>query len=132
MAASEEARQLLAAARKDWRALEGMTDPDVFADEIFGFHAQQAAEKALKAWLALLGAEYPRTHDLSLLLNALGHHGQNVEPLYELIEFNAYAVQYRYEAFEEVGRPLDRKAVRVRVAELLQMIGGLTPPDRLE
>jgi len=61
MALSDEARQMLAAAYKDWRALAGMADPDVFADEVFGFHAQQAVEKALKAWLALLGVEYPRT-----------------------------------------------------------------------
>lgn len=42
----EEAYLLLAAAGRDFRALQGMTDPGVFADEIFGFHAQQAAEKA--------------------------------------------------------------------------------------
>ena len=29
-----------------------MGDVIVFADEIFGFHAQQAIEKSLKAWLA--------------------------------------------------------------------------------
>ena len=46
MAPSDEARQMLTAATKDWRALAGMTDPNVFADEIFGFHAQQATEKA--------------------------------------------------------------------------------------
>jgi HEPN domain-containing protein len=75
MAPLDEARQLLAAADKDWRALHGMDDADVFADEIFGFHAQQAAEKAFKAWLALLGVEYPKTHDLSLLLGILQSHG---------------------------------------------------------
>ncbi len=40
-----------------------MTDPEVFADEVFGFQAQQAAEKTLKAWLTVLGLEYPRRHD---------------------------------------------------------------------
>ncbi|MCL5271298.1 MAG: hypothetical protein M1457_12290 [bacterium] len=48
MAPSDEARQLLAAAAKDRRALGGMADAAVFADEVFGFHAQQAAEKGLK------------------------------------------------------------------------------------
>ena len=103
MAASDEARQLLAAAYKDWRALDGMADPNTFAEEIFGFHAQQAVEKSLKAWLALLGVEFPRTHDLTLLLSTLETRDQNVESLQELIEYNPYAVQYRYEAFEEVG-----------------------------
>lgn len=125
MAACNEARQLLIAANKDWRALHGMGNPDVFADEIFGFHAQQAIEKALKAWLSLLGVEYPRTHDLTLLLSLLQAHGQNVDSFYDLIEFNPYAVQYRYEAFEEIGSPLDRNAVSTRVGDLLQMVGAL-------
>ena len=47
---------LLAMARKDLVALAGMGDLKVFADEIFGFHAQQATEKALKSWLATLGS----------------------------------------------------------------------------
>jgi HEPN domain-containing protein len=49
-----------------------MTDPGVFADEVFGFHAQQAIEKTLKAWIALLGQEYPFVHDVDALLNRLG------------------------------------------------------------
>ena len=44
----EHARALLEMARKDARALSGMQDREVFADEIFGFHAQQAVGKALK------------------------------------------------------------------------------------
>ena len=55
----ENAAALLAMAEKDLRALSGMKDPEVFAEEVFGFHAQQAAEKALKAWIAALGQEYP-------------------------------------------------------------------------
>lgn len=48
-----------------------MTDASVFDDSIFGFHAQQVVEKSLKAWLSGIGAEYPKTHDLSLLLARL-------------------------------------------------------------
>jgi HEPN domain-containing protein len=122
MDASDEAGQLLKAAEKDLNALRGMIGQDAFADEIFGFHAQQATEKALKAWLALLGVEYPRTHDLSLLLSLLSSLGQDVELLEDLVEFNPYAVQYRYDAFEEMGSPLDRRAVIARVGELLSDI----------
>jgi HEPN domain-containing protein len=35
------------------------------------FHAQQCAEKVLKAWLRYLGTLPPRTHQLSLLLALL-------------------------------------------------------------
>ena len=40
----KQARVLLMSAEQDISALRGMADAAVFADEIFGFHAQQAAE----------------------------------------------------------------------------------------
>ena len=43
------ARILVEAADKDVAALRSMGDTAAFADEIFGFHAQQAAEKSFKA-----------------------------------------------------------------------------------
>lgn len=49
------ARVLLEAAGRDLSALRGMSHEKVFADEIAGFLAQQATEKLLKAWTALLG-----------------------------------------------------------------------------
>ena len=45
MSDPKQARVLLEAAERDISALRGMGDAAVFADEIFGFHAQQAAEK---------------------------------------------------------------------------------------
>ncbi len=57
----EHARSLLRMAQRDLNALRGMINPAVdptqvfFSDEVFGFHAQQAAEKSLKAWIASLG-----------------------------------------------------------------------------
>lgn len=40
----ELARELAGAAERDVSSLRGMGDAAVFADEIFGFHVQQAAE----------------------------------------------------------------------------------------
>lgn len=126
MAEYDEARQLLTAAYKDLRALQNMTDTAVFADEVFGFHAQQAIEKTLKAWLAMLGAVYPRTHDITLLLSILTAHGQSVDSLDDLIEFNPYAVQFRYEAFDEIGGdPLQRGIAITRVSELVRKVEEL-------
>ena len=48
-------------AGKDLAALRGMLDSTLFADEIFVFHAQQAVEKSLKAWIAL-GRRYVWFH----------------------------------------------------------------------
>ena len=49
MTQHNRAEVFLIMAHKDLRALRAMTGGE-FAVEIFGFHAQQAAEKALKAW----------------------------------------------------------------------------------
>ena len=64
----DHAHDLLKLARVDLKALTGMNDIEIFAEAVFGFHAQQAIEKGLKAWLASLGTSYPKTHDLRLLL----------------------------------------------------------------
>jgi HEPN domain-containing protein len=49
---NEATARMLRLARRDLRAVQGMLDNrEMFPDEIFGFHAQQAVEKAAKAWL---------------------------------------------------------------------------------
>ncbi len=72
----EDAERVLTHAKADLKAIRNMMDSGLFEDSVFGFHAQQAVEKALKAWLTLRGPAYPRTHDLRLLINVLQTHGQ--------------------------------------------------------
>jgi len=59
--------------------------------EIFGFHAQQAIEKCLKAWIAGLDREFPLTHDI-MLLSVLDDHRQQISAFRDLIEYSAFAV----------------------------------------
>jgi len=115
----EHARALLEMARKDARALSGMQDREVFADEIFGFHAQQAVEKALKAWCAHRSITYPLTHDLSELLSLLREDGCTVEAFNDLLRFNAFAVLFRYEALDEEAPNFDRERVVGEIDALL-------------
>ena len=115
----EHAHALLEMARKDARALAGMTDRETFADEIFGFHAQQATEKALKAWCARRGIEYPLTHDLSELIAMLREDGCDVDAFEDLLRFNAFAVLFRYEALEEEPPIFEREQVIRELDELL-------------
>jgi len=108
------------------RALGAMLDPDSFAEEIFGFHAQQAAEKSVKAWLSLLGRSYPRTHDLGALLELLAVPRERVPgEAWELVELTDFAVQLRYESFEYDDEPLDRASVVRNVAALLEHVEEL-------
>jgi HEPN domain-containing protein len=128
MKETDLARSLLSSAEKDLKAIRNMMDPDLFADEVFGFHAQQAVEKTLKAWIALLGGEYPFVHDLDALLNTLKRLGADVDALRGLVELNAFAVQFRYEAFESPDEPLDRRSVTAEALTLFQKVSALLRP----
>lgn len=59
------------------------------------FHAQQAAEKALKAVLVVRGVRPPRTHDLSRLLDLVGDAPAELNAAADL---STYAVVARYPA----------------------------------
>jgi len=77
--------------------------PDLeIVDEIKGFHAQQAAEKMLKAILTYEGIEFPFTHRLSDLLDLLKDNQINVPDTFEELRFlTPFAVDFRYDYFED-------------------------------
>jgi HEPN domain-containing protein len=59
---------LLRKARQDELVLQKLLSDLEVDDDTLGFHAQQAAEKLLKALLACRGVDYPRTHNLRVLI----------------------------------------------------------------
>ncbi|MCD6460375.1 HEPN domain-containing protein [bacterium] len=122
----ELANLMLKIANKDLKALKGMLDEKVFEDNIFGFHVQQTIEKALKAWLATLDIKYPHSHDINLLLNLLAKNGCNVSDYEHLVEYNIFAVQYRYEAYDDLDEPIDRKSIITYLEELLKHISNIS------
>ncbi len=126
MAMLEHAASMLQMARRDHDALAAMVDLPQVADSIYGFHAQQAVEKALKAWLALRGMRYPLTHDLPRLLSFLRQSGAEVDAFQELDRFTPYAVQARYEAGDpDEEEALDRLAIVAEVEALLTQVARL-------
>jgi HEPN domain-containing protein len=125
MSDHEHARAILETARRDARALRGMFDSETFTDEIFGFHAQQAVEKALKAWLASLGIRFPKTHDLQQLLDLLAGAQVDTASMAVFVDLNAFAVQYRYETVYEDEEALDRHELADRVDALLLRVAAV-------
>ncbi len=121
----DQARSLLNMAEKDLAALHAMCHLDTVADEIFGFHAQQVVEKALKAWLAALGVRYSFRHDLAELLHMLAQHGQDVEGYWDLSTYTDFAVRYRYEVLDTSEPPLERERLLAQVAELFKLVSQL-------
>lgn len=115
----DHARQMLSIARRDLKALGGMLDQETFAYEIFGFHAQQTAEKALKTWIAALGGTYGFTHDIGLLLDSLTKLGADCSRFADLPDLTVFAVHFRYDdAGDDCGFP-EREEVQEKVAALV-------------
>ena len=114
------ARALLEAADRDILTLREMTARA--PDESFGFHVQQAAEKALKARLAVLGQVYPLRHDLDDLFDLLASHGAAVDFFRPLAVFTPYAVQFRYEGLGPGHEPIDRPAALALAKALVQHV----------
>lgn len=84
-------------------------NPDI-ADDIVGFHCQQAAEKFLKAVLAVNRVEFRKTHDLIELLGLLEDNGLPLPENREVLdELEPYAVTGRYDFFDEPVQ-FDREA----------------------
>ncbi len=91
MSPAEDARLLLAIVQRHLRSLRFGLDA-AYPEEDWGFTAQQAVEKLLKAWIVLADRQPPRVHDLADLA-ALAE--QEMPPLF--LELQVFAVEARDE-----------------------------------
>ena len=117
------AGMLVEAARRDIEALRVMQHADGVPDEVYGFHVQQAAEKLLKAWIALLGASYPLTHSIESLLKLLAERSIDTTPFLDLGAYTPYAVEFRYAGVGPDAKPIDRTGALEMVEGLLEQVG---------
>jgi HEPN domain-containing protein len=121
----EDAARLFNLAKVDLKAIRNMLDKERFEDSVFGFHAQQAVEKALKAWLSLRRIAYPKTHDLRVLMSLLEGSGEEDSRRFEgLVDLTDFAVQFRYDspAFIE---GLNRPSLISEVESVMSHVGSL-------
>ena len=110
-------------ARSDLRLGQIALDtPDVLLEDSC-FHAQQCAEKALKALLIDRAIEFPRTHVLEMLLDLLKtNHIDVPDEVDEAFELTQYAVQTRYPgAWEPVTRQ-ETEAALERAGQVLAWV----------
>lgn len=114
----EEAQLLLRKAREDADAVHKFRADPGLADAVVGFHAQQAAEKALKAVLAAFADDFPWTHDLRHLMERLDAVGTPLpRSLYDIRELGPWAVEFRYG--ETIDDPLDRDRASTLVIDVI-------------
>lgn len=119
--AGERARALAVQGAADVAPMRALLGHEEVPDSIVGFHAQQAAEKLLKAVLTSRGLAYPRTHSIRALLDPAAYGGVACRPSWRRCKTSPYAVRFRYEAYlaDErhpapggVGRPPLRRSRR--------------------
>ncbi len=89
------AQQWLAKAGEDLEVADLVIVSGVAARWAACFHAQQAAEKALKGVLVARGIDFPRTHSLESLVDLLGDEADAFERSV-LIDLAPWAVAGRY------------------------------------
>jgi HEPN domain-containing protein len=127
--APDDAREWLRAARGDL-ALAGVNAPNI-PWELLCFHAQQAAEKAMKAVLLHRKTRFPHVHDLSALLDLLSQSGGRLPSnADDVARLTAFAVLTRYPFVGEIAEQDYRNALAVaeRVVEWAQQ--EIQPPHR--
>jgi hypothetical protein len=101
------AEKLLLKAAEDETAIQ----IDELPDGPFGFHAQQAVEKLIKALLSQLSIAFDYTHNISKLAQQLEDAGEKLPAVsVPLPELNKFAVVYRYDSIPSLEIP-DRPAV---------------------
>jgi HEPN domain-containing protein len=90
-------RQWLAKANEDFNAAKVLLSFGTSFLATIGFHCQQAAEKYCKAFLTWHQIEFPKTHDLELLLGLISLADQTLAAsLNQIATLNPYGVEIRY------------------------------------
>ena len=109
----ELARQWLAKAEEDFGVAKHLVTEGTSYLSAAGFHAQQAAEKFLKAFLVWHQIEFPKTHDLDELLDLAATVDSHLaESLCSTTILSSYGVDIRYPSDFPQMRPEDaRQAV---------------------
>jgi len=82
--------------------------------DVVCFHAQQCVEKYLKALLVLNGIEFPRTHQISVLMALLPAQVRPALTAEEQDRLTEYAVTTRYPGdYDPISYDEARQAVRI-------------------
>ena len=95
-------------------AKTGKTSQDVLYEDLC-FNAQQAVEKALKSLCIMHGIVFPRTHDISYLIELLESGNVYIpEKIYKSKILTDYAVETRYPGdYEPVDKEEYEEAVEI-------------------
>jgi HEPN domain-containing protein len=111
----EKVKQWLTYADEDLRlARYGFSMPERPPYRLIAYHAQQCAEKHLKAYLVFHAVDFPFSHNLRRLLELCAALANWAEQLRDADELTPYAITARYPGEdEEVSEAEARRAVEI-------------------
>jgi HEPN domain-containing protein len=125
-----EAREWLRKVVLDLRAaaLDLNTEPPLLEDTLF--HAQQAAEKSMKAFLAWYDEPFRKTHDLRVLGQQCVQLDDVLEPvLRKAARLTQYAWKYRYPGNVEPPSMEEARQALELATEVAEAIQSRLPED---
>lgn len=122
--------QWLLRAEEDLAACRILAGEELHVRGAVGFHAQQTAEKLLKALLTWHQIEFPKTHDLTVLLDLVAAcDSELAATLADLDELTQYAVVTRYPGdHPQLTSEATKRAVALAVSARVAVLGAL-PSD---
>lgn len=111
----------LSKADEDFHTFLFLADSGITFAQSAMFHAQQAVEKYLKAYLVWYQIEFPKTHDIAALLNLIARSNLELsQTLLKASNLTPYGVTYRYPGdYPTIGSEDINKAI-----ELAQLVGN--------
>lgn len=125
----EQAELLLRKASQDQYIVDVHVRDDQCAVEVYGFHAQQAVEKMLKAVLALRRVSYPYTHLLDTLFDLVAESEPAVKAFDDLRVLTPFGAELPYGDIPLDRTPaLDRTAIQQRIAEFRAWLETVLAP----
>lgn len=132
-------RQWLDKAEEDLKAGEVLLDSDLEDFDSVGFHAQQAAEKFIKAVLVRHQIPFPKSHNIALLRELAAQVDKTLaEKLSPADSLTPYGVEFRYPGESEpVSREQGAGAVQIAKEIRKEILAHLEkylspPPNRLK
>lgn len=120
---------------KSWRDLEtarrAATGEPPFYD-IAVYHCQQAAEKAVKAFLVHHGKPYEKTHDIEVLADLAGEIDPGFSKLADAADaLTPYATRFRYpnSTFAVEPQPAEYNEAMQHAEMIYNFVLNLLPPE---
>ena len=114
---------------QDLTACEVLLDSNAMLTGVVAFHAQQAAEKHIKALLTFRGRDFPKTHDITRLLELLAVTDKELVVSLDAAEdLSAYGVLPRYPGdLPEISLPEARRLYQVALSVRNAVLAVLSP-----